>query len=121
MARKGFGPGLIVFTCPYCGGRLYTGRPRELRARVEKLSRFLDSIDPELPELRGEVGKVRWGEFGVRVVSFKVDDDLLWMLERIAKQKRLSKSELIRAAIRAYIEGEREKRPIVTKRIKIWG
>ena len=57
---------------------------------------------------------------GMRVVSFKVDDDLLEMLEYVAKQKRLTKSELIRAAIRAYIEGEREKRPIVTKRIKIY-
>ena len=58
---------------------------------------------------------------GMRVVSFKADEDLLEMLEEVARRKNLSKSEIIRAALRAYIEGISERRPFVTKRIKVYG
>ncbi|MCE4625047.1 MAG: ribbon-helix-helix protein, CopG family [Desulfurococcales archaeon] len=57
----------------------------------------------------------------MRVVSFKVDEDLLEMLEELARRKRTSKSELIRAALRAYIMDTAEKRPVITKRIRIYG
>ncbi len=57
----------------------------------------------------------------MRVVSFKVDDELLWLLEELARKKRTSKSELIRAALRAYMVGEAERRPVITKRIRIYG
>ncbi|MCE4625842.1 MAG: ribbon-helix-helix protein, CopG family [Desulfurococcales archaeon] len=54
-------------------------------------------------------------------MSFKVDDELLWLLEELARKKRTSKSELIRAALRAYMVGEAERRPVITKRIRIYG
>ena len=56
----------------------------------------------------------------MRVVSFKVDEDLLEMLEEIAKRKGMSKSELIRTAIRSYLMESKEKKPFVTRRIKIY-
>lgn len=58
----------------------------------------------------------------MRVVSFKVDEDLLMLLEEEARRKGTSKSEIIRTAIRMYLmRAEREKRPFVTKRIRIYG
>jgi metal-responsive CopG/Arc/MetJ family transcriptional regulator len=56
----------------------------------------------------------------MRVVSFKVDDELLEMLEELAKRKRMSKSEIIRTAIRVYLLGENPKKPFVTRRIRIY-
>jgi len=55
----------------------------------------------------------------VRVVSFKVDEDLLELLEEAARKRDMSKSEFIRAAIRAYLGGARECRPFVSRRIRI--
>jgi len=57
----------------------------------------------------------------VRVVSFKVDEDLLELLEEVAKQKNISKSEIIRTAIRVYLMNANDKKPFVTKRIRIYG
>ncbi len=56
----------------------------------------------------------------MRVVSFKVDEDLLEMLEEIAKRKGMSKSELIRTAIRLYLMESNERKPFVTRRIRIY-
>jgi len=57
----------------------------------------------------------------VRVVSFKVDEDLLEMLEEVARKRNMSKSEIIRAAIRAYLSGARESKPFISRRIRIYG
>jgi len=57
----------------------------------------------------------------LKVISFKVDEDLLEQLEAVARQKNMSKSEIIRAAIRRYLYNENPRRPFVTKRIKIYG
>ena len=57
----------------------------------------------------------------MRVVSFKVDEDLLLMLEAEAKRKGTSKSAVIRAAIRMYLmRAERQRKPFITKRIRIY-
>ncbi len=54
----------------------------------------------------------------VKVVSFKIEEDLLELLEEYSKKKNTTKSEIIRRALRNYImrssEGSFE-----TKRIKI--
>ena len=55
----------------------------------------------------------------VRVVSFKVDEELLDLLENYARQRGVPKSEIIRRAIRAYLVTV-DDRPFVTRRIKIY-
>ena len=55
----------------------------------------------------------------MRVVSFKADEELIEMLENYARRKGMSKSEIIRRAIRAYLVTV-DDRPFVTRRIKIW-
>lgn len=54
----------------------------------------------------------------MRVVSFKADEDLLVLLEEFSKKKNISKSEIIRRALRLYISRELSE-PVVTKRIKV--
>lgn len=57
----------------------------------------------------------------MKVVSFKVEDDLFEMLERIARSRGVTKSELIRRAVRKYIlENGEERRIIATRKIKIY-
>ncbi len=54
----------------------------------------------------------------MRVVSFKIEEDLLELLEEYSKKRSMSKSEIIRRALRSYISKNAEK-PFATKRIKI--
>ena len=57
----------------------------------------------------------------MRVVSFKVDDELLTVLEEVARRKNITKSEVIRRALRRYIdEIERDKKPFVTRRMIVF-
>jgi len=39
----------------------------------------------------------------MRVLSFKVEDDLLELLEEYARRRNIPKSEVIRRALRQYI------------------
>ena len=55
----------------------------------------------------------------MRVVSFKVDEDLLRLLEEYAREHGIPKSELIRRAIREYIAGSRRK-IYVSRRIRVY-
>ena len=55
----------------------------------------------------------------MRVVSFKVEEDLLEVLEEYARRKRVSKSELIRRALREYISMQQPKF-YITRRIKVF-
>lgn len=55
----------------------------------------------------------------MRVVSFKIDEDLLEILEEHSRKKKLSKSEVIRRAIRQYLQETVEK-PYITRRIKVF-
>ena len=55
----------------------------------------------------------------MRVVSFKVEEELLDILEQYAERKRISKSELIRRALRSYIR-ENEERPYITRRVRVY-
>lgn len=55
----------------------------------------------------------------VRVVSFKVEEELLDIIEEYARRKRISKSELIRRALRDYIR-ERGEKPYITRRVKVY-
>ena len=61
------------------------------------------------------------GMIMMRVVSFKVDDELLTVLEEIARRKNITKSEVIRRALRRYIdELDRDKKPFVTRRMIVF-
>ncbi|MCE4611677.1 MAG: DUF6290 family protein [Desulfurococcales archaeon] len=56
----------------------------------------------------------------MRVVSFKITDDLLEMLEEYARKKGMSKSEVIRRALEAYIREKPQIKPYIGKRIKVY-
>ena len=55
----------------------------------------------------------------LKTVSFKIEEDLLDILEELARRRNTTKSEVIRRALRQYIMS-RDDRPFITKRIKIW-
>ncbi len=57
----------------------------------------------------------------MRVVSFKVEEDLLDLMERVARRKGITKSELIRQAVMKYLlDNEEERRVIATRKVKIY-
>ena len=57
----------------------------------------------------------------MKVVSFKVEEDLLDLMERTARRKGITKSELIRQAVKKYLlVNEEERRVIATRKIKIY-
>ena len=41
----------------------------------------------------------------MRLVTFKLEEDLLERLDRVAARKRVSRSEVIREALRRYLNG----------------
>ena len=55
----------------------------------------------------------------MRVVTFKIEEELLRRLDRYTLENILTRSEVIRRAIRDYIDRETQK--IITKRLKVWG
>ncbi|MEB3773607.1 MAG: ribbon-helix-helix protein, CopG family [Desulfurococcales archaeon] len=55
----------------------------------------------------------------MRVVSFKIEEELLDMLEEYARRRNITKSEIIRRALKQYIMSHEDK-PFITKRIKIY-
>ena len=55
----------------------------------------------------------------MRVASFKIEEDLLGMLEEYARKRNTTKSEVIRRALRQYIMSQEDK-PFITKRIIIY-
>ena len=55
----------------------------------------------------------------MRVVSFKVEEELLDIIEEYARKKRISKSELIRRALRSYISNSHYK-PYITRRVRVY-
>ena len=56
----------------------------------------------------------------LRVVSFKVEEELVELLERVARERGLTKSEVIRRALRQYLV-KSDLKPFVTRRMKIYG
>lgn len=57
----------------------------------------------------------------MRTVSFKLDDFTLWLLEEYARRRGLTKSEVIRRALMAYLNTAPELKPYVTSRMRIYG
>ncbi len=55
----------------------------------------------------------------MKVLSFKLEDDLLELLEEYSRKRGLPKSEVIRRALRQYIGTERD-RPYIGKYIRIY-
>jgi metal-responsive CopG/Arc/MetJ family transcriptional regulator len=53
----------------------------------------------------------------MKAISFKLEDDLLELLEEYSRKRGLPKSEVIRRALRQYIDADR---PYVGKYIKIY-
>lgn len=57
----------------------------------------------------------------MRVVSFKVDEDLHRLMEEHAREAGIPKSELIRQAVRFYInEVLTPRRVYITRRIRVY-
>ena len=57
----------------------------------------------------------------MRVVSCKMDEDLIIWARKAAHEKGVSFSELVRVALRKYLQNEYEKcKPFITKRIRIY-
>ncbi len=55
----------------------------------------------------------------MRVISFKADEDLVIALEELARRKGIPKSEIIRRAIKQYLQQGQEK-PFMTRRIRVY-
>ena len=55
----------------------------------------------------------------MRVVSFKLEEDMYEILQEQAWKKKLTKSELIRRALRQYIQGL-EPKPYITRRLRVY-
>lgn len=55
----------------------------------------------------------------MKVVSFKAEDELLEALDEIARRKKVAKSEIIRRALKKYIESAVAEERVATKRIRI--
>ncbi|CAQ58476.1 ribbon-helix-helix protein, CopG family [Stygiolobus rod-shaped virus] len=54
----------------------------------------------------------------MRVVTFKVEEDLLELLDSYAIKYRLSRSEAIRKAIETLVKGELEKETVPVAKIE---
>jgi len=56
----------------------------------------------------------------VRVVSFKAEEELIEALDRLARERKTSRSELIRRALILYINKEYSRRAYATTRIRVY-
>ena len=54
----------------------------------------------------------------MRVVTFKLEEELLAKIDEFATSKNMVRSEVIRRALKSYLE--RETRKIITKRLIIY-
>ncbi len=52
----------------------------------------------------------------VRVVTFKLDDELLRDLDRVAGELGVTRSEVIRMALKAFIRGRSPRREVIRVR-----
>ncbi len=55
----------------------------------------------------------------MRVVSFKVEEELLMLLEEYARKRGMPKSEVIRRALRRFLE-QSDLKPITTPRLRVY-
>jgi len=55
----------------------------------------------------------------VRVVSFKADEELVEWLDRVARERRVPRSQLIRDALAAYL-ARLDRRPYMTRRLRVY-
>jgi metal-responsive CopG/Arc/MetJ family transcriptional regulator len=55
----------------------------------------------------------------MRVVSFKAEEDLLRMLEEYARERGIPKSEVIRRALKRFLE-QSDFKPIATRRLRVY-
>jgi hypothetical protein len=63
---------------------------------------------------------VRGGVTGMRVVTFKVDEELLERLDSFARLKGVPRSEVIRRAIELYLRLEEKKQTIQPRIVKLY-
>ncbi len=56
----------------------------------------------------------------MRVVTFKVEEDLLERLDRYARSKGKTRSEIIREAVQVYLVMEDRREPHRAKKIEIF-
>ena len=57
----------------------------------------------------------------MRVITFKIDEETLEELDKLALKKNKTRSELIRRAIEQYLMDHKQKQyPIVARRIRVY-
>ena len=56
----------------------------------------------------------------MKVISLKIDEEMDDILATIASRKRISKSELIRRALRNYIIEHSGNKVYITRRVKVY-
>jgi len=58
----------------------------------------------------------------MRVIAFKMDESVLYELDRLARKYKTTRSEIIRRAIIRYLHEERQKNggPWITSRMRVW-
>lgn len=56
----------------------------------------------------------------MRVVTFKIEEDLLETLDLYAKSKNMARSEVIRQAIIRYLINTKKIQYIEARRIRVW-
>jgi len=54
----------------------------------------------------------------MRIITFKIEEEILEALDALARQKGAPRSELIRRAIRLYLS--KHTRPYASKRIRVY-
>ncbi len=56
----------------------------------------------------------------MRVVTFKIEEELLEKIDLYARSRGKTRSEVIRRALELYLIREERKEPIIARRIKVY-
>ena len=59
----------------------------------------------------------------LKVTSFKIDLELLRLVDEIARRRRVPRSVIIRQALKLYVDGNSRgssSKPVETRRVRVW-
>ena len=56
----------------------------------------------------------------MRVVTFKIEEELLEKLDMYARSRGKTRSEIIRRALELYLIREEKREPIIARRIRVY-
>jgi len=72
------------------------------------------------PETPGRRGRRSRGVPKLRVVTFKADAELLEQVDELARSLGITRSALIKQAIRQFLQVASKRKPVETRRIKVY-